>query len=219
MKTIFVWAANPAARIARVALVLLAQVVILQVLGSRPVVAQSKAAQSKAEQEGSSPVVREFVSGGQIKMNLESGGYDVKPGTDNQIRISWNHAGAKDVRVKLNINGPVANLEVQNTPNNFHATIEVPANADLRIRLTAGALTVGRIKGNKDVESNAGDVNIAVGEANEWSKVAASVRAGNLDAAAFNVSKGGLFRSFDWSGPGKYRLEVHLMAGNLSLHK
>jgi len=172
-----------------------------------------------AAQEGFSPVSKEFASGGQIKMNLESGGYEVRPSSNNQIRVSWNQASGRDVKVKLNITGTVANLEVQNTPNNFKATIEVPASADLYIRLTAGALGVGRIKGNKDIETNAGDVNIAVGEADDWGKVEASVRAGNLDAPVFKVKKDGLFRSFSWSGPGKYKLDVHLLAGNLSLHK
>src|SRR6266849_3717416 len=129
-----------------------------------------------AAQEGFSPVSKEFASGGQIKMNLESGGYEVRPSSNNQIRVSWNQASGRDVKVKLNITGTVANLEVQNTPNNFKATIEVPASADLYIRLTAGALGVGRIKGNKDIETNAGDVNIAVGEADDWGKVEASVR-------------------------------------------
>jgi hypothetical protein len=207
MKTISVRMAG-----ARVAL-------MTMVWGSQVMVSQIMFPQISAAQEGSSPVTREFVSGGQVKMNLESGGYDVKPSTDNRIRITWNQASAKDVKVKLITHGSVAALEVTNTPNHFQATIEVPADANLRIRLTAGALVVGHIKGNKDIESNAGDVNVAVGDANEWSKVDASVRAGNLDAPVFNVSKGGLFRSFSWSGSGKYKLEVHLLAGNLSLHR
>ncbi len=199
MKAISVWKAGLVAGTVLVATILVAQILFAQ--------------------EGSYPVVKEFESGGRVEMNLESGGYDVRPSADNRIRVTWNQASARDVKVTLNTKGAVANLEVLNTPNNFRATIEVPASADLRIRLTAGALTVGRIKGNKDIESNAGDVDIAVGDASEWSKADVSVRAGNLDARVFNVSKGGLFRSMNWSGRGKYKLQVHLLAGTLSLHK
>ncbi len=208
MKTFFIRLKGLVAGTA-LAMVLISGALVLQILVPQIMVAQ----------EGFSPVSKEFASGGQIKMNLEGGGYEVRPSNNNQIRIFWNQASGRDVKVKLNITGTVANLEVQNTPNNFQATIEVPASADLHIRLTAGALGVGRIKGNKHIESNAGDVNIAVGEANDWGHVDASVRAGNLDAPVFKVAKGGLFRSFSWSGPGKYKLDVHLLAGNLSLHK
>jgi len=47
--------------------------------------------------------------------------------------------------------------------------------------------------------------------------VDASVNSGELNAAAFNVEKGGLFRSFSQSGPGKYRMHAHVGAGELDL--
>jgi hypothetical protein len=37
-------------------------------------------------------------------------------------------------------------------------------------------------------------------------------------ASAFQIFKGGLFRSFDWTGKGSYRLHAHLMAGDLYLY-
>ena len=40
----------------------------------------------------------------------------------------------------------------------------------------------------------------------------------DLHAAPFNVIKGGLFRSFDWSGKGPYRLHAKLKAGDLRLY-
>ena len=132
-------------------------------------------------------------------------------------RVRWNEASGKGVAVKLTTNAKSADLRVENTPNNFHATIEVPALASLRIRLTAGALKIYGIKGDKDIESNAGDVNVAVGKSSDWGQVDASVTAGDLNASAFEGNKGGLFRWFHWTGPGKYKLRVHLMAGNVTL--
>jgi hypothetical protein len=83
--------------------------------------------------------------------------------------------------------------------------------------MTAGDLTMGEIKGDKDIEMNAGNLQISVGNANDWGEVDASVTAGNVDAIPFQAAKGGLFRSLDWKGPGKYRLHVHVMAGNVTL--
>ena len=151
-------------------------------------------------------------------MTLESGDYKIFASSDNRIHVRWNEASARGVRVKLATNDKSAELRVENTPhNNFHATIEVPALADLRIRLTAGDMSVAGIKGDKDIEIHAGDLNISVGNSSDWGDVDASVTAGDINASPFHESRGGLFRSFHWRGPGKYRLHVHLTAGDVNL--
>ena len=38
-------------------------------------------------------------------------------------------------------------------------------------------------------------------------------------ADAFNVRKEGLFRSFEWTGTGKYELRAHLTVGDLRLDR
>jgi hypothetical protein len=73
------------------------------------------------------------------------------------------------------------------------------------------------IKGDKDIEANAGNLSISVGSSSDWDEVDASVTAGDLHAPAFQAATGGLFRSFKWKGPGKYRLHVHLTAGDINL--
>ena len=171
-----------------------------------------------AAQTTGSPAEKDFVSGGRIKMTLESGDYKILASSDNRIHVRWNEASARGVQVKLTTNGNSADVRVENTPdNNFHATIEVPALADLRIRLTAGDMSVTGIKGDKDIEIRAGDLSISVGNSSDWGDVDASVTAGDINASPFQASKGGLFRSFHWRGPGKYRLHVHLMAGDVNL--
>ena len=167
-------------------------------------------------QTSGSPVEKDFVSGGRVVITLESGDYDIGASTDNRIHVRWNEASG--ARVKLTTNGNSADLRVKNTPhNNFHATLEVPALTDLRIRLTAGDLRVSGIKGDKDIEANAGDLNISVGSSSDWGDVDASVTAGDINASPFRASKGGLFRSLKWQGPGKYKLHVHLTAGDVNL--
>jgi len=172
---------------------------------------------SLGAQSTGSPAEKDFVSGGRVEMTLESGDYNIRASSDNRIHVRWNEASAKGVRVKLTTNGKSAELRVENTPhNNFHATIEVPALTDVRIRLTAGNLDMAPIKGDKDIEANAGNLNISVGSSNDWDAVDASVTAGDLHAPAFQAATGGLFRSIKWKGPGKYRLHVHLMAGDVN---
>jgi len=177
-------------------------------------------AQALFAQTTGSPVEKDFVSGGKIEITLESGDYHVRASSDGRIHVRWNEASARGVRVKLTANGKSADLRVENTPhNNFHATIEVPALTDVRIRLTAGNLEMAGIKGDKDIEANAGNLNISVGSSNDWGDVDASVTAGDLHAPAFQAATGGLFRSFKWKGPGKYKLHAHLMAGDINLLK
>jgi Putative adhesin len=167
-------------------------------------------------QTSAGPVEKDFVSGGRVQITLESGGYEIRASSDNRIHIRWNEVSG--ARVKLTTNGKSADLRVENTPHsNFHATIEVPALTDLRVRLTAGDLRVSGIKGDKDIEANAGNLNVSVGSSSDWGDVDASVTAGDISATPFAANKGGLFRSMRWKGPGKYRLHVHLMAGDVNL--
>jgi hypothetical protein len=51
----------------------------------------------------------------------------------------------------------------------------------------------------------------------EYGRREASVRAGSIEASAFDVSKGGLFRSFEQHGNGKYRLHAHVTTGEIDL--
>lgn len=175
-----------------------------------------------AAQAQSNTQQKPFAPGGRVNIQLESGDYQIKPSTDGNLRVTWRGGSLErpDVKVKIQTHGTTAEITVENTPNNnFHATIEVPPKTDLQVRLTAGDLRLAGITGNKDIESNAGDVVIDVGDASDYARADASVVAGDLSAPAFRVSKGGLFRSFNWTGPGVYSLHVHLMAGDLVLRR
>jgi len=95
----------------------------------------------------------------------------------------------------------------------------VPRHSDLWVRLTAGDMKIESIEGNKDVEAHAGDLEIQIAHPEEYGYRDASVLAGDIDASAFNISKEGLFRSFQQKGPGKYRLHAHLGAGDLTIRE
>jgi hypothetical protein len=170
-------------------------------------------------QAQANPIEKAFVPGGRIEMHLDGGDYEVRASATNRIRVTLS-GNTGDAKVVLNTNGTHADLAVTNTPhNNFHAVIEVPAVVDFRIQLTAGNLVTGAIRGNKDIDSHAGNAEITVGDPKDYFKVDASVNAGNIDADVFGSSTGGLFRTFKWSGAGKHQIHAHLGAGNLEFHK
>jgi hypothetical protein len=166
------------------------------------------------------PVIAEkpFASGGRIEMHLSGGSYDVRTGGD-RIRVQTSgHTG--DTKVDVSADNGVAAVNVSNTPNNnFRAAIDVPKTADVVIHLTAGEITVAPVAGNLDVDSMAGNVTIDVTNPDDYASFAGEVKAGDLKAEAFNLSKSGLMQSVTWTGPGKYKLHASLGAGNLTIRR
>ena len=178
---------------------------------------------SGPEQAADTPPVikadKPFAAAGTIEMQLESGDYTVKAGSDDHIRVSF-AGNVGNAVADLGTNGTHANLTVKDTPhNNFRATVEVPAAADLTIHLTAGNLEIAAIAGNKDIDSKAGNVAIAIPNANDYGSVNADVKVGNLEAGPFGSSGSGFAPHLKWSGPGKYTLRASLGAGNLELKR
>lgn len=166
------------------------------------------------------PVDKPFAKGGTIRMRLAAGDYKIGGSPDDKIRVEWraDRAGQADnLKAEAEIRGTTAVISTGGFNDGVHFKIEVPARSDIDIDLSAGELEVRGIEGNKKVETWAGEVNIEVGQANQYRTVEASVRAGELDARPFNVSKGGLLRSFSWKGGGSYSLAVKLFAGELTL--
>jgi hypothetical protein len=170
------------------------------------------------EEVGKSPVEMKFAAGGQIRMDLCSTGIDILGRDDEHLRVSYNSAQGQDVKIRMHVFADHADLSVHHCPhNNFHVTIEIPKSSNLYARMPAGEMNIHDIAGNKDVEVHAGQLNVDVGKAADYAHVDASVWTGEVDAPPFNVDKGGLFRSFEQTGPGKYRLHVHVGAGEIDL--
>jgi len=164
---------------------------------------------------------QKFISGGTIRMHLEAGGYTISASDADNIVVTYRAHSLerlKKVEVVIKPSASTADVYITNTPhNNFSATIEVPRQSNLWVRLTAGDLKIEDIEGDKNVEMLAGELDISVPHPETYGHRDASVTSGSIEASAFNVSKGGLFRSFEQQGPGKYRLHAHLMAGEIDL--
>ena len=172
---------------------------------------------AKIDELGKSPIDTKFVSGGRIRMDLCSSGIEIVGTDDSAVRVSY-HPERDNVRVRLQISGDRADLRLTGCPhNNFQARIEIPKASALYVRMMAGQLDVRDVTGDKDVELSFGQLNLDVGKTEQYARVDASVNSGQIDASAFAVSKGGLFRSFDQKGPGRYRVHAHVGAGQLEL--
>ncbi len=166
-------------------------------------------------------VQQPFASGGTIRLHLEAGGYTIRAASSDNIVVTYppNRNGeSSGVKVEIKPTASRADVYVRNTPrNNFSATIEVPRHSNLWARLSAGELSIEDIEGDKDVELWAGQINIDVPHPDVYGHRDASVLAGSLEASAFNISKGGLFRSFRQEGPGKYRFHAHVTSGEIDV--
>lgn len=162
-------------------------------------------------------VDKPFAAAGSIEMQLDGGDYTIRAGPDEHIRVSF--AGdTGNSTADLGTNGTHATLAIRDTPHsNFRATVEVPATVDLTVHLTGGNLDVAAITGNKDIDSKAGNIGIAIPNANDYGNVEASVQAGDLNGGPFGQSGSGLSPHLKWSGSGKYTLRASLGAGNLEL--
>jgi len=165
---------------------------------------------------------RPFRANGSVKMDLVAGDYRITGTAEERVRLDWSvrdAAALAKVQARADVRDNQLSITTDGPSNRgLKFVIQVPNQSDLHVRLTAGDLTIEDVRGNKDVELRAGDLRIDVGRAEDYQKVDGSLWAGDIKASAFQIFKGGLFRSFDWTGNGPYRLHAHLMAGDLHLY-
>ena len=172
---------------------------------------------AKIDEIGRESVEAKFVAGGRIRMDLCSSGITIVGTDESAVRVS-HHPERDSIRVRLQTSGDRADLRVTGCPhNNFQVRIEIPKTSTLYVRMLAGQLDVRDVTGDKDVEVSFGQLNVDVGKTEQYARVEASVNSGQINASPFGVEKGGLFRSFDQRGPGKYRLYAHVGAGQVDL--
>ena len=164
---------------------------------------------------------QKFISGGTIHLRLEAGGYTISPNDSEYIVVTYRahtEEQLKGVKVEIKPTTSGADVYVSETPHtNFQATIEVPRHSNLWVRLSTGELVIEEVEGDKNLEVLAGHIQVDIPQAGQYGHRDASVTAGSIESSAFDVSKGGLFRSFEQHGPGKYSLHAHVMTGEIDL--
>jgi hypothetical protein len=157
-----------------------------------------------------------------LTLELRSGDYRVFASTGEKVSVRTTGDRAekgRDMSLSFKHMNSHAELQITGGPSNNGPTVEirVPKSSNLIVRMPFGDLNIEGISGDKDVEMHAGDLNIEVGNPADYSHVDASVGAGDINAGPFGENKDGLFRSFEKSGPGRYRLHAHIGAGDLNL--
>lgn len=167
------------------------------------------------------PLSVDFASGGRLKLRVRSGDVHVIGVDQDKISVELSGRQAMDarhVRVRFESKGGVAEMGISGGPRNgLTITVRIPKRTDLYARIPFGEVRVENITGNQDVELHAGELTVAVGDSKAYSHVDASVFSGEVDAAAFGETHGGLFRSFRRAGSGRFRLHAHVGAGQLTL--
>lgn len=164
------------------------------------------------------PVRSVLRSGGAIEMTLEAGAYDILPSVEEAVSVSL--AGRRSGRAQVDLAGTdrAARLTISRTPrSDFRAVIRVPRTCDLTVRHSAGDLRIGAIRGNKNLRTRAGNLEVQGVDPADHARIDASVTVGELDARPFRTSEGGLFNAFHWTGSGTYVLKARLTAGDLVL--
>lgn len=125
---------------------------------------------------------------------------------------------ANEIKVTYKDKGDTVECGIKDGPrNDLRILIGVPELTNLVVRMAAGVLEISEVKGSKDVKMRAGDLNIDLGDADDYASIDASVTTGEIDVSALGAETGGFFRKFHRAGPGTFRLLAHIGAGQLTI--
>jgi hypothetical protein len=155
-----------------------------------------------------------------LEIDLGPGDYQIVASNSDGIAVTYdetNPGALRNLKVQIDSGHGQNHLKIAGPKSNFHAVIEVPRKADLRVRMSAGGLTIGDVEGNKDIEVVAGNLKLNSLRPQDYAEADFSVRIGDVYAPLFNTAKTGLLRSFKTAGPGKYHLHAHVGVGDMTL--
>ena len=155
-----------------------------------------------------------------LEIDLGPGDYQIVASDSGGIAVTYdetNPGALGNLKVQIDSGHGQNHLKIAGPKSNFHAVIEVPRKTDLRVRMSAGGLTIGDVEGNKDIEVVAGNLELNSLRPQDYALADFSVRIGDVYAPLFNTAKTGLLRSFKTAGPGKYHLHAHVGVGDMTL--
>ncbi|MFL6311665.1 MAG: hypothetical protein ACJ71W_06125 [Terriglobales bacterium] len=155
-----------------------------------------------------------------LEIDLGPGDYQIVASNSDGIAVTYdetNPGALRNLKVQIDSGHGQNHLKIAGPKSNFHAVIEVPRKTDLRVRMSAGELTIGDVEGNKDIEVVAGNLELNSLRPQDYALADFSVRIGDVYAPLFNTAKTGLLRSFKTAGPGKYHLHAHVGIGDMTL--
>jgi hypothetical protein len=154
-----------------------------------------------------------------LDIELGSGDYQIVASASDSIAVVYDEAAdaVRKVKVQIDSGHGQNHIKIAGEKSNFHAVIEVPRRTDLRVRMSAGGLSIGDVEGNKDIEIVAGNLELNSLRPQDYAQTDFSVRIGDVYAPLFKTAKTKLRQPFRTSGPGKYRLHAHVGVGDMTL--
>lgn len=159
-----------------------------------------------------------FRSGGNVRLELNSGDIDVVPGDGDSIVVRWAGKNADDAHASIQVAGDQATVRTSGERDDVKYVILLPRQSDVVVRCTAGDVTIGAFDGDLDASLRFGDLKVEVLDPARYADVDAGVRVGDLGQNVFEVAEHGtLGKSIHVSGHGPNRLSAHVTFGDLSL--
>lgn len=154
-----------------------------------------------------------------LDIELGSGDYQIVASASDSIAVVYDEGAdaVRKVKVQIDSGHGQNHIKIAGEKSNFHAVIEVPRRTDLRVRMSAGGLSIGDVEGNKDIEIVAGNLQLNSLRPQDYAQADFSVRIGDVYAPLFKTAKTKLRQPFRTSGPGKYRLHAHVGVGGMTL--
>lgn len=178
----------------------------------------------------SSPIMNhtqvfDFSAGGSLRLHVSAGDVKIIKGSDPRhivLRYTATDDGedaSSRVKTRFEVTGSQAEIDLTGRTNgscNLDVSIEVPSPVNLRVRMTAGDLSVAGVEGNMDVEDHVGHLSIKPGPEKKYDLIDASTRIGTVDGLPGSVH-GWLGESGKTGGGGQYRLHAHVGVGDVRL--
>lgn len=166
----------------------------------------------------------EFNASGLRRLTLHIAPSDVRIGAarDQFVRLRCDLPDGQSpsrIGIDWSATASSASLRVRSPHlSNQRFRLEVPRDIDLIVRVKAGEVTIRGVRGSKDVELTAGEINIDAGPPSDYSRIDASVWVGELRASPYRTHKEGFFRSITRNfSTGKHQLRARVGAGQITL--
>lgn len=169
------------------------------------------------ERTGASNFEAAFLPGGNIALDLSTGGFEIRGTSDNQIKVEIDPSDLNITHCEVHVSGNHARVRLDGPANNFHAIIYVPQQSNIKANQTIGELRISNVEGNKYVGLNIGQIRIDMPPTEKIKSVDAAVTIGSVRARPWGTGKGGFFRSFRTGGQGSYTVNAHLDIGDIQL--
>jgi hypothetical protein len=161
---------------------------------------------------------RRLGSANGIEIRVSSGRVEIIGDSVSEPRVSIDDRQAeRSANVRISREREPTLMEISGLPRGSHVEIEVPKISSVSISMGAGDLHLSGVQGDIYALLRSGSLTIDGGESKNYHAVTAFVLAGELDAPAFRVDKGGIWRTLHWVGPGRLRLDAYVTSGQIIL--